>query len=81
MRDSLGHMEEELIIQFTEESILRDYRIAFQSREASLLGRRKSLRARRSSASSVPARRSHRLLWRRLFARVTFAPATIGIRP
>ena len=30
-------------LQFTRESILRDYRIAFQSREASLLGRREVL--------------------------------------
>ncbi len=35
--------QERVTFQFTRESILRDYRIAFQSREASLLGRREVL--------------------------------------
>jgi len=35
--------QERVTFQFTRDSILRDYRIAFQSREASLLGRREVL--------------------------------------
>jgi len=35
--------QERVTFQFTRESILRDYRIAFQSREASLIGRREVL--------------------------------------
>ena len=35
--------QERATVSFTKESILRDYRIAFQSREASLIGRREVL--------------------------------------
>ena len=35
--------QERVTFHFTRESILRDYRIAFQSREASLIGRREVL--------------------------------------